>query len=257
MKKTTHESRRSGFTLVEILIVIVVIVILMGLVFKLTVVVTNQSATAKSVHRIQMLENCLSGFYAEYGQYPPVPSYGGTQPVRFEYPWVHGARPAVFQNLAGDWPPWGEENGQAVVYTFGLMAFLLPREAEVTNMYDCVNDTRLAKLYSGGQWGEYNTKTDPTTGLDTERDLTACKRWAPYLDGILHRWPYFDERTYRDKGGNEAGTYTNWYTTVLDGWDRELRYESLPPYQSYRIWSIGPDGQDGTPDDINRERSLD
>ena len=28
--------------------------------------------------------------------------------------------------------------------------------------------------------------------------------------------------------------------TVRDGWDQEFFYYSEPPYQSYRLWSSGP-----------------
>ena len=31
--------------------------------------------------------------------------------------------------------------------------------------------------------------------------------------------------------------------TIIDGWGRELYYYSAPPYQSYRLWSAGPNGR--------------
>ena len=34
-----------------------------------------------------------------------------------------------------------------------------------------------------------------------------------------------------------------------DAWDNEYQYELIDP-DTYRIWSFGPDGQDGTDDDI-------
>ncbi|QDT68713.1 Type II secretion system protein G precursor [Planctomycetes bacterium MalM25] len=34
----------------------------------------------------------------------------------------------------------------------------------------------------------------------------------------------------------------------LDPWDEDYRYESKD--NSYRVWSVGPDGSDGTDDDI-------
>ena len=30
--------------------------------------------------------------------------------------------------------------------------------------------------------------------------------------------------------------------TVRDSWGRDLYYYSAPPYQSYRLWSAGPNG---------------
>ena len=43
---------------------------------------------------------------------------------------------------------------------------------------------------------------------------------------------------------------TNLNITFADAWRRELRYVSLPPYETYKLWSNGPDGVQGTSDDI-------
>ena len=70
--------RRQGFTLVELLIVTVVIVALMGIMFRLTGIVGSTSEREKTIARMQRLENCLSGYYAAFGQYPPVPLQGAS-----------------------------------------------------------------------------------------------------------------------------------------------------------------------------------
>lgn len=49
-----------------------------------------------------------------------------------------------------------------------------------------------------------------------------------------------------EKWGTEG--YLNKKSIPLDPWDQEYRYESKD--SSYRIWSVGPDGSDGTDDDI-------
>ena len=72
----------------------------------------------------------------------------------------------------------------------------------------------------------------------------------PDLDGFLrakieetdepvdHSHPF---RGPYSKGG--AGSDTVLYcSTIKDAWDRDLFYYSAPPYQSYRVWSAGPDG---------------
>ena len=42
---------------------------------------------------------------------------------------------------------------------------------------------------------------------------------------------------------SHAGQYILNSTTVWDGWDNEFYYYSPPPYQSYILWSAGPNGR--------------
>ena len=67
---------KSGFTLIELLIVTVVVVTLASIVFRLTNLGGNETSRAKTVRRLQRLENCLSGYYAAFGTYPPVRLHG-------------------------------------------------------------------------------------------------------------------------------------------------------------------------------------
>lgn len=67
---------KRGFTLVEMLIVVVVLVTLMTMTFRLSSIGSNSSARNKTINRMQRLENCLSGYYAAYGSYPPVKLHG-------------------------------------------------------------------------------------------------------------------------------------------------------------------------------------
>ena len=71
-----QKSHKSGFTLIELLIVTVVIVTLASIVFRLANLGGNETARAKTVRRLQRLENCLSGYYAAFGTYPPVKLHG-------------------------------------------------------------------------------------------------------------------------------------------------------------------------------------
>ena len=67
---------KRAFTLVELLIVVMVMAILMTIVFRLSAIGEDAGAHAKTVTRLQRLENCLSGYYAAFGNYPPVTLHG-------------------------------------------------------------------------------------------------------------------------------------------------------------------------------------
>lgn len=64
---------KKGFTLVEMLVVVVVLVTLMTIVFRLSSIGDEQEKRNRTIARMQRLENCLSGYYAAFGSYPPVP----------------------------------------------------------------------------------------------------------------------------------------------------------------------------------------
>ncbi len=84
-RSTLHSSlftlHSSGFTLIELLIVTVVIVTLMGIVFRLAGAGGDQRAKATTLARMQRIENAISGYYAAYGSYPPVPLQGRSRDI--------------------------------------------------------------------------------------------------------------------------------------------------------------------------------
>ena len=70
-----------GFTLIELLIVTVVIAILMAIVFRLAGTGSDSAARAKTISRLQKISNALSGYYAAFGSYPPVPLQGRSRDI--------------------------------------------------------------------------------------------------------------------------------------------------------------------------------
>lgn len=52
-----------------------------------------------------------------------------------------------------------------------------------------------------------------------------------------------------ERWGTEA--YLNKKKIPLDPWDNEYRFEAKS--DGYKVWSIGPDGSDGTDDDISSD----
>ncbi len=67
--------------MIELLVVTVVIVALMGVIFRLTGIAGGTSAKETTVFRMQCLENCLSGYYAAFGSYPPVPLQNASRSI--------------------------------------------------------------------------------------------------------------------------------------------------------------------------------
>ena len=91
-----------GFTLIELLIVTVIIVTLMAIVFRLAGTGGESTARAKTLARIQKLSNALSGYYAAFGSYPPVPLQGRSRDIYTE---------------VGHWPGAdGSQNGGSLGY---------------------------------------------------------------------------------------------------------------------------------------------
>lgn len=67
---------KKAFTLIEILIAVAIMVSLMGIVVRLMGIGTDATSKNQTILRMQKLENALSGYYAAYGSYPPVPLHG-------------------------------------------------------------------------------------------------------------------------------------------------------------------------------------
>jgi prepilin-type N-terminal cleavage/methylation domain-containing protein len=87
---------------------------------------------------------------------------------------------------------------------------------------------------------------------DTSFKNPASSAWKEYFDKIGY-WTYITPHTNNYIPEYGSFDYTNYGYTFVDSWDREYSYTSSPPrYQSYGVWSRGPDGADFTEDDIGR-----
>lgn len=67
---------KRAFTLIEMMIVIAILAILMTITFRLVGTSKNDSARTETIVKMQKVENCLSGYYAAFGSYPPVALHG-------------------------------------------------------------------------------------------------------------------------------------------------------------------------------------
>ena len=97
---------KSGFTLIELLVVTVVVVSLMAVMFRLSGIAGNTSQRETTVRRLQCLENCLSGYYAAFGSYPPVPLQGASRNVYRKvdpnHPTIQTVDDDVISQISGD-----------------------------------------------------------------------------------------------------------------------------------------------------------
>ena len=95
---------------------------------------------------------------------------------------------------------------------------------------------------------------------------SVCARWMPNFEGIISGGRTFfgvktadGDRPYLSvskdsyislhspKGYSGSGSGGSLYLldgmTIRDGWGNEFFYYSEPPFQSYQLWSAGPDGR--------------
>lgn len=92
----------------------------------------------------------------------------------------------------------------------------------------------------------------PDGGLGEQQGLckylygdNAMSKWSQYLEGLE------SEDTMLVKGNNQGYGGVEWYmktTTIRDPWGREYVYTTSPPYQSYKLYSTGPDKNDPSDD---------
>jgi len=67
---------KRAFTLIEMMIVVAILAILMTITFRLTGSGDNDKKRVNTIVTMQKIENCLSGYYAAFGSYPPVALQG-------------------------------------------------------------------------------------------------------------------------------------------------------------------------------------
>ncbi|MBM4164950.1 MAG: prepilin-type N-terminal cleavage/methylation domain-containing protein [Lentisphaerae bacterium] len=228
--------RRSGFTLIEMLVVVLIMALLMGLLVRYmrgSEDRANRAATAKTIEQVSA---ALEEFFAEYGQYPPVPVYSGDggQPIYFEFPMQYvppDPRVALSGTEFLDYPDFEVTDPplNLRLFTLGLVSFLLPRYDTVVSVSSYFASNRPAFWTDSGesQWAFYTPSQ-----IDQPRDLAAIARWKPFLDGVIQSASFS-----RTNAAPVGRVWLNQGFTILDAWGDPLRYQSIPPHQSYRIWS--------------------
>ncbi|MCX5635829.1 MAG: type II secretion system protein, partial [Planctomycetota bacterium] len=71
------KSRKSGFTLVELLTVLVIIALMMGVLLPALNMVRNTAKEARQKAQFATIEQAIMAFKSDYGDYPPSNNNGG------------------------------------------------------------------------------------------------------------------------------------------------------------------------------------
>ncbi len=218
---------RAAFTLVEMLVVVLIMALLIGILVRTLGGAGAQSDKAVTLAKIEKTKAAIEEFFAEYGQYPPVPfyeeddmtyydpvytgndsvnrkSYGSIQPVYMEYPMQYAGEMADLSGTAflDAWP----NVTKSVVdrlFTLGLTSFLFPRYETVKNnsSYFKMNATAFNKTK---QWTFFTP-----AAIDQDRDKKAAKRWEPFLDDVVGGGEY-------SRPNNTSPTHVNGGQTIRD-----------------------------------------
>ena len=231
---------QQGFTLIELLVVVLIILVLAGMIFKVAGLIGDKAARGRAIADIQKIENALNEYYSAYGIYPPVSQNAyqyenvGGQPESFQR-FLKDKNDPNQQPFFGDIPREPREPGDTYAipskpdwylgYSYGLVSHLYHRD----------------RGSQGNCWYD----------ADTARDKAAKAKWQHLLEGLhLH----VRGVAKKPPSGMEAiQVYTNNVASIQDPWGRQYRYQCKPPFLSYKLWSAGPDGGDGSGDDINNE----
>lgn len=188
----------------------------------------------------------------------------GAQPLEFTYPSpksmdkyinIIGDGKYVSVNTALGGQVYSEESWHDTkLFKFGLLSFLLPRvelmggKALAEERYG--GSTPSQSFFKCRQWTRNNVGSLEAVWT---RENHACARWMPNFEGTLSGGgsifginvtaPHENGLSLVGpfKTGGSA-SYMLLQITIKDGWGRSLYYYSPPPYQSYRIWSAGPNG---------------
>lgn len=264
--------KRNGFTLIEMLVVVVIIAILAGIVFRLFGAGNTAANRSETTRTLELVACALEEFRAEYGKYPPVarvpdkfperhqPDYDPEwskevknaktyQPFQYEFPMDKGTD-SNQMNLFNSLP----RSDEVIVFRFGLMSYLTcrikDRGLDSTNIKGIFNKSSNKKIVedpSKSHWYCENANLNEYgVPEDSPREIRFAERVEPYLKDIkAGDWVIYPHDRY-----NTDYPHTNNSARVYDAWRNDLNYQSFPPYDSYLLWSNGPDGISGTADDI-------
>ena len=268
---------KSAFTLIELLIVTVVILALMGVMFRLTGVVGGASARETTVYRMQCLENCLSGYYAAFGSYPPVPLQGTSRNIfrrtDSNTPWIQSDDPSdVDDGLTA----FKEYNSVEAACRSQPVAARFPPPSTMQDPNDHNRTKSSYDIYSAYQTAVQTALSD---GLYSSEDETKIRNWANRtLEDISGRPGFlnsYEDTTSANKlqlfrfglmsfllpryrfmlscaAGSQGSNGTEAFNNAIDSFKQWTDFNSMPPRMdsgiSYASWKDFCDTFNGNDD---------
>lgn len=152
------------------------------------------------------------------------------------------------------------------LFQFGLLSFLVPRIDFVgANFLFEGTDREYApeeSFFRTKQWVDANVAKYPKGGGNGSQmrffrdkcneERSKCGKWITQLEKLITGQCYPVLGTTLSQDGSSlllsiqqasSGTeYALQQSGLNDGWGNPFYYHSAPPYQSYRLWSAGPNG---------------
>lgn len=250
MKKNTRS--RAGFTLIELMVSIVILAVLMSAMFLMLKLGDKESEKAATLAKLEQLNTLITAYHNQYGVYPPVPVYPTgsrtvdndgtsktqpTQPIQF---WIHTDGPNVPSPSNASWDQIG--SGERFV-VFGLLSFFYPR-GTIFNRY--LSESYKSFFQSGIKQGNVQLSNQFDSEIGSIGTLVLEEEADPRVV-IMRRYV----TDLENKGvitvthGPDPITRNVYYTATVKANDEGggFWYASLPPYQSYVLWSSGPNGK--------------
>ena len=275
---------RSGFTLLEMLVVIVVMAMLMGITFRMVKPSEKARRNSETLKTLQLANAAIAEYQAEYGIYPPVrddipysPWLNGGLRVKGETDEQCGIAPGKAVGYLGPRPATLNSPSQYIKrkdkannrFVFGLVSFLIDRRDTdfkdgapgFTTLFKGMGSSGWKKFFGSDSWwyesgrgvddfGRASTVDKLYDALEpSSKDLAFYKRINTITSKIVKSKGA--SRAFND-GSDTLGEC--FYYTIRDSFTadgRELIYICPPPYTSYALFSAGPDGLVVTTDPLN------
>ena len=165
---------KKAFTLVELLVVTLIIAILAGIVFRLAGASNDSAQMQTTILHMQRLENCLSGYYAAFGSYPPVELQGSRNPF---YPVNQFGYIQQTENMDPDYSKLDPARVKAACMAQPVAAEFPFMESQDQEMAKHVSDTIQELLKNEAYAERYGTcaAANPFDGLATPQQLNSKK----------------------------------------------------------------------------------
>ena len=239
---------KSGFTLIELLVVTVVVVSLMAIVFRLSGIAGGATDQQETVSRMQKLENCLSGYYATFGSYPPVPLQGASRNI---YRKVDDRRPTVqtddnqIDDSTLDW-----EQVRAACLAQPVAAMCPPpsgMEGDYDTFRAAIQSALEADIFGGTDKTHVESllsmtwqSLDNPGFLNPYQEEVDSKRLTLFRYGLmsflLPRYRFMLDCAKGSKGGNKEEAFNN----SIDNYRQWTEFNPLPPRMNsgiaYETW---------------------